>query len=210
MLKKTLQQQLVETGSIESGIIVSSNLIKRVEVCGFVNMQKADTTSLEKLLGESFSMVNKAPYHQFIMSDYLYQIRQYLRKGTFTTRGITVPIFSSLKINREKLEINIEDLIIPSLETNTTYIKIKNRYGSGVVVTDNMASNCFPKEFSITAKDGKAMLNIPIGSIICMARDGSIKSVGEEILAVCRYLDPETGNMCYTQYSLYELFISHK
>jgi hypothetical protein len=52
MLKKTLQQPLVETGSIESGIIVSSNLIKRVEVCGFVNMQKADTTSLEKLLGE--------------------------------------------------------------------------------------------------------------------------------------------------------------
>ena len=30
MLKKTLQQQLVETGSIESGIIVSSNLIKQI------------------------------------------------------------------------------------------------------------------------------------------------------------------------------------
>ena len=70
-----------------------------------------------------------------------------------------------------------------------------------------MLDKDFPKEYNITAKNGKAMLEIQIGSILCLDRNGDVKSVGEEILAVCRYLDPETGVLNYAQYSLDELFV---
>ena len=38
-------------------------------------------------------------------------------------------------------------------------------------------------------------------------KDGEIKSIGENIIVVCRYLHTETGTMCYTQYNLNEVFV---
>lgn len=211
MKKRNLEKHLNETGCIEKGIIVSSNLIKRMEVYGFVNMQSVNELNLEKILEETFSMINKAPYKQFVMSGYIYQIHQYAKKAGMTTgictKGVTAQIYSSLKINRQNIEVNLEEVAIPSLENNKTYNKIRSRYGTGIVVTDRMLDKDFPKEYNITAKNGKAMLEIQIGSILCLDRKGDVKSVGEEILAVCRYLDSETGVLNYAQYSLDELFV---
>lgn len=210
MAKKDLERHLYETGCIENGMIVSSNLIKRLEVCGFVNMQSANELNLEKILGTSLSMINKAPYRQFVMSGYIYQIHQYVKRTSMATvtcmKGVTAPIYSSLKTTRQNMEVNLEEVAIPSLEDNKTYNKIRSRYGSGIVVTESMLYRAFPEEYSIIAKDGKAILEVPEGSILCFDRKGDIKSVGEEILAVCRYLDPETGVLNYAQYSLDELF----
>lgn len=211
MEKKNLEKHLNETGCIEKGIIASSNLIKRMEVYGFVNMQSVNEINLEKILGDSFSMINKAPYKQFVMSGYIYQIHQYVKRTGMTmgicTKGVTAQIYSSLKINHQNIEVNLEEVAIPSLENNKTYNKIRSRYGTGIVVTDRMLDKDFPKEYNITAKNGKAILEIQTGSILCLDRKGDVKSVGEEILAVCRYLDSETGVLNYAQYSLDELFV---
>lgn len=210
MTKKDLERHLYETGCLENGMIVSSNLIKRLEVCGFVNMQIANELILEKILGDSLSMINKAPYKQFVMSGYIYQIHQYVKRTSMTsvtcTKGVTAPIYSSLKITRQNIEVNLEEVAIPSLEDNKTYNKIRSRYGSSVVVTESMLDRAFPKEYTITAKEGKAMMEVQEDSILCLNRKGEIRSVGEEILVVCRYLDPETGVLNYAQYSLDELF----
>lgn len=210
MAKKDLERHLYDTGCLENGMIVSSNLIKRLEVCGFVNMQCANELNLEKILGDSLSMINKAPYKQFVMSGYIYQIHQYVKRTSMAsvtcTKGVTAPIYSSLKVIHQNTEVNLEEVAIPSLEDNKTYNKIRSRYGSGIVVTESMLFRAFPKEYTITAKEGKAMLEVPEQSILCFDRKGKVKSVGEEILAVCRYLDPETGVLNYAQYSLDELF----
>ena len=57
-------------------------------------------------------------------------------------------------------------------------------------------------------KDGKAMMPIHKGDILCQhIIDNSTKSIGQELLAVCRYIHSATGRMCYTQYGLDELTV---
>lgn len=88
------------------------------------------------------------------------------------------------------------------------YRKIKARIGSGLAVTEYMLrKNGFPE--NIIEEDSKAMFIAEEGTILLKDKDGSIKSIGEEILAVCRYLHPETGTMCYTQLGLDELFVEN-
>lgn len=210
MAMKNLERHLHEGGCIEKGLIVSSNLINKMEVCGFVNMRSANELNMEKIFEGSLSLINKAPYKQFVMSGYICQIHQYVKRtgisSEICTKGVTAPIYYSLKIHHQMLEVNMEDVAIPSLEDNRTYNKIRSRYGTGIVVTESMLYKVFPKEYSVTVKEGKAILEVPAESVLCLDRKGNIKSVGEEILAVCRYLDSETGILNYALYSLDELF----
>lgn len=86
------------------------------------------------------------------------------------------------------------------------YRKIKSRHGNGVTVRDfDLRKADFPSR--ISAIDGKAMLSAPAGHVQILDKDGVIKSIGENIMVVCRYIHAETGTMCYTQYNLNEVFI---
>ena len=95
---------------------------------------------------------------------------------------------------------------IPSLIGKELYRKIKSRHGNGVTVRDyDLKKANFPS--CISAIDGKAILTAPAGHVQILDKDGVIKSIGENIMVVCRYLHAETGTMCYTQYNLNEVFV---
>ena len=118
------------------------------------------------------------------------------------------PVYKNLSISNKPTKYNLEDLYIPSLLSNPIYKKIKARIGSGVVVTERTIKNGrFPQY--IVAEDNKALYIAKEGAILLEDNEGVIRSVGEEILAVCRYLHPETGTMCYTQLGLDELFVEN-
>ena len=53
----------------------------------------------------------------------------------------------------------------------------------------------------------RSILAAPVGHVQILDKDGVIKSIGENIMAICRYLHAETGTMCYTQYNLYEVYV---
>lgn len=207
MIRKTLEEYLNENGSVQSGIIVKSNLMDKLEIYGFVNSCKDEDMYNEVYTGLILNgIVNKDPMGQIVLSNYIYQITTHFKGKEITREGMAIPIFHTLVISESEEHYNVEDIYIPSLYGRHLYRKIKSRYGNGVIVRDSDLKNAkFPPH--INAVEGKAILNAPIAHIKLLDNDGVIKSIGENIMVVCRYLHAETGTMCYTQYNLNEVFV---
>ena len=151
-------------------------------------------------------IVNKEPKRQIVLSNYIYQVTTHYSGKEITSEGMAIPIFQSLVVSESEGQYNVEDLYVPSLVGRQLYRKIKSRHGNGVVVREyDLEKAKFPSY--IKAIDGKAILNAPKSHIQIIDKDGEIKSIGENIMVVCRYLHTETGTMCYTQYNLNEVFV---
>ena len=151
-------------------------------------------------------IVNKEPKCQIVLSNYIYQVTTHYSGKEIKREGMAIPVFQSLVVSESEGHYNVEDLYVPSLVGKQLYRKIKSRYGNGVVVREyDLEKAKFPSY--IKAIEGKAILNAPKSHIQIIDKDGEIKSIGENIMVVCRYLNTETGTMCYTQYNLNEVFI---
>lgn len=203
MEKITLKAVLEERRVLGSSILASSVLIKRLEICGYLNSCTSDKKVFNNL-SHYISLANKAPYRQFVCSGYLYQVQEYESLKELKQRPIVLPIYSELSICKTGFEIDLEEITIPILEKSQTYREIQSRK-KGVRVTDQLLRKAEYPSF-IYANNGRAIVKIKEGDILCKDKDGNNKSLGNEILALCRYLHPETGTMCYTQYSLDELY----
>lgn len=212
MAKVSLSEKLSESKQLSSSIIVSSVLVNKLEVYGYVNSCRHEDMILipknNSAVASLNGIINKSPISEIVLSNFLYQFVTYFDGKQTSTIGLHIPIYKSLCVLNEQKKYNVEDLYIPSLRTNLLYRKIKARIGTGVEVTANMIrKNGFPE--NIIEEDSKAMFIAEEGAILLRDKEGSIRSIGEEILAVCRYLHPETGTMCYTQLSLDELFVEN-
>lgn len=212
MAKITLEEKLLESKQVSSNIIVSSVLLEKLEIYGYVNScRHEDMIQMPKnnySVAGLNGIINKSPHSEIVCSNFIYQVVPFFDGKETSSIGLHIPIYKSLCVIREQAKYDLEDLYIPSLIANSLYRKIKARIGSGLAVTEYMLrKNGFPE--NIIEEDSKAMFIAEEGTILLKDKDGSIKSIGEEILAVCRYLHPETGTMCYTQLGLDELFVEN-
>lgn len=202
----TLKELLDSEGFLDWSSLVSTKLIDRVEICGFVN--SVTDVYREIMNGVALNqVVNKVHSNLIVVSGYVYQAIDGIYKNEPHTYVIASPIYSSLSKCDEIQEYNLEDLIIPSLCSNKVYLEIKKRVGTGMEVTDYTISKAkFPERFHIEAKNGKAMMTVNPGDILCK-KNGVVKSVGEDVLVLIRYIVPETGITGYAHYSLDEVFV---
>lgn len=208
LYRMTLEHYLNTNGRVQSGMMAKSNLIDKLEIYGFVNACKdEDMYTMAYSTGYAINgIVNKEPINQIILSNYIYQVTSHYSGKDITHAGMAIPIFQTLAVSEAEGQYNVEDLYIPSLIGKQLYRKIKSRHGNGVTVRDcDLRKADFPSR--ISAIDGKAMLSAPAGHVQILDKDGVIKSIGENIMVVCRYIHAETGTMCYTQYNLNEVFI---
>lgn len=188
-------------------MIVKSNLIDKLEIYGFANACKDEDMYNDVYAGLILNgIVNKEPKYQIVLSNYIYQVTTHFSGKEITREGLAIPVFQSLVVSESEGQYNVEGLYVPSLVGKQLYRKIKSRHGNGVVVREyDLEKAKFPSY--IKAIEGKAMLNAPKSHIQIIDKDGEIKSIGENIMVVCRYLHTETGTMCYTQYNLNEVFV---
>lgn len=207
MNRITLEDYLKNHGSVHCGMIAKSKLIDKLEIYGFVNACKDEDMYNDVYAGLILNgIVNKEPKCQIVLSNYIYQVTTHYSGKEITREGMAIPVFQSLVVSESEGQYNVEDLYVPSLVGKQLYRKIKSRYGNGVVVREyDLEKAKFPSY--IKAIEGKAILNAPKSHIQIIDKDGEIKSVGENIMVVCRHLHTETGTMCYTQYNLNEVFI---
>lgn len=206
MNRITLEDYLKNHGSVHCGMIAKSNLIDKLEIYGFANACKDEDMYNDVYAGLINGIVNKEPKRQIVLSNYIYQVTTHYSGKEITREGMAIPIFQSLVVSESEGQYNVEDLYVPSLVGRQLYRKIKSRHGNGVVVREyDLEKAKFPSY--IKAIDGKAILNAPKSHIQIIDKDGEIKSIGENIMVVCRYLHTETGTMCYTQYNLNEVFV---
>ena len=208
MERITLEDYLKKNGSVQSGITAKSNLIDKLEIYGFVNACK-DEDMYYKNYNRGLvlnGIVNKEPKCQIILSNCIHQVTSHYSGNDITREGRVIPIFHTLAVSESEGQYNVEDIHIPSLIGKQLYLNIKSRYGNGVIVCDkDLKKEKFPS--CISAVDGKAIMTAPAGHVQLLDKDGVIKSIGENIMVVCRYLHAETGTMCYTQYNLNEVFV---
>ena len=191
---KTLEKYFNEEEILTKGLIVKSILINQLEVCGYISSRFP------------YCIVNKAPHSQTVTPGYLCQTMVSLTGSTTEqVDRITVPIFHSLTFCKEAFEIELSKFYIPSLTDNPAYCKIKKgvHRQSGYDVNRMLQISPIPLE----KRGSEFIAQVPKGSILCKDKDGCVKGLGEDILAVCRYIHAETGRMHYVQYELNELFI---
>lgn len=204
MIKTTLKQRLEENGCLEKGLLVSSLLIKEIEVCGFLNGVKKFRQTDDQFLHLYDSILNKAPHRMLVRSGMVHQIFEYFNGSQISSMNCVFRIFPTLTINQSVFEMNLKDIHIPVLEKSSIYRDIRKGF-KRTITDDKLRKNGFP-EF-IKVKDDNVICEIEPGKILCLNKDGEIRSLGEDIQVLCRYLHPETGIMCYTIYSLDELYI---
>ena len=204
MIKTTLQQRLEENGLIKKGLLVSSLLIKEIEVCGFLNGVKSFGQTDDKFLHLYNSILNKAPHRMLVRSGMVHQIFEYFDGSKISSMNCVFRIYTTLTVNESDFEMDLKDIHVPALEKSSIYRDIKQGFKC-FITDDKLRKNGFP-EF-IKVKEDKVVCEIAPGKILCLNKDGEIRSLGEDIQVLCRYLHPETGIMCYTIYSMDELFI---
>lgn len=204
MIKTTLQQRLEENGCLEKGLLVSSLLIKEIEVCGFLNGVKSFGQTDGKFLHLYNSILNKAPHRMLVRSGMVHQIFEYFDGSKISSMNCVFRIYTTLTVNESDFEMDLKDIHVPALEKSSIYRDIKQGFKC-FITDDKLRKNGFP-EF-IKVKEDKVVCEIAPGKILCLNKDGEIRSLGEDIQVLCRYLHPETGIMCYTIYSMDELFI---
>lgn len=203
----TLKEYLKKNGSVQSGMTVKSNLVDKLEIYGFANACK-DEDMYNEVYAELIlnGIVNKEPKCQIVLSNHIYQVTTHYSGKEITREGMVIPLFQTLVVSESEGQYNVEDFYVPSLIGKQLYRKIKSRHGNGVTVREcDLEKAKFPS--CIKAIGGKAILNAPVAHIQLLDKDGVIKSIGENIMVVCRYLHAETGTMCYTQYNLNEIFV---
>lgn len=207
MGRMTLDDYLKKNGNVQSGMTMKSNLVDKLEIYGFSNACKDEDMYNDGYNGLSLNgIVNKEPRCQIVLSNYIYQITTHYRGKEITRDGMLIPIYQTLAVSEFERQYHVEDLYIPSLVGKQLYRKIKSRHGNGVVVRDNdLRKANFPS--CIKVVEGRVILNAPAAHVQLIDKDGVTKSIGDNIMAVCRYLHPETGTMCYAQYGLDELYM---
>lgn len=209
----TLQEHLDKYGWLRSRMIAKSILIDEVEIYGFVNCSKGMRDEYKFGQYNLLGIVDKDPSRQVIQCNYMYQIIEWFDGNKVQQTGLVTPIYVGLRKSGIDTEINVEDLYIPDLIHHELYNRIRSRKGTGVEITEQMVNKYkLTKgtwaEHGIFIKDGKAMMPIHKGDILCQhIIDNSTKSIGQELLTVCRYVHKTTGRMCYTQYGLDELTV---
>lgn len=193
MERKSLLDVLLSNGHLESKIFADSRLISNLEVYGFVN--SAGLSYLYNSKEFHYNLfVNLDNEDDLIISNFLYQRSK-------EHNNIVFPIYFALSVTEKPLEFPLSKLHVPSLMENQSYLSLRNTgYQS------RSASPFYPKEHY--KKDGQEW-NMTINSdeILMLDVNGTVQSVGEDIIAICRYLCKENGLIQYTKYRLDELYI---
>ncbi len=209
MAKVKLSTVLNREGHLDSNIIASSILINELEVCGFVNSCSVLDSVNQTYSGaiESLnSLISKSVPREVVTSNYLCQVVEYATGKEVLQQFNATPIFNSIRLEQVEGSYNLENLYIPSLIHNRLYKQIKARFGTGMIVSQSDINKAkFPK--NITESEGKAMYKTKESDILLLDRDGFVKSVAQELLVLCRYVHTISGALCYTKYSLDEVYI---
>lgn len=195
MGKQTLSDVLLSKGHLESKISADSNLVSNLEIYGFVN--SAGIHYLYGSKGLHYNLfVNLDNEDDLIISNILYQ-------GSKDHSNIVFPIYSALSVTEKPLELPLSKLHVPSLMENTSYLPLRR---SGYQPRDTKTPFSPKERYKKIDQEWYMLINS--GEILLLDVNGKIQSVGEDIIAICRYLSKENGSIQYTKYRLDELFIN--
>lgn len=211
MGKVRLNEYLEKEKELHSGIAVSSSIINKLEVYGFLNCKGRE----EILSGCDNQDINSYGDVEMNYDTSKCKIFSfYLKQNSKVT-----PIYPTISICQENASIDVKGLYIPSFIGTRTksqkilddelYSDIKHRFGTGYQVSENAWEKArWPSKYSLVA--GDVMLHIKKGEIVLQDKDGCIKSVEDSIVVLCRYVHEETGEIRFLFSRLEQLYYEIK
>lgn len=213
MVKITLAEKFQTEKVLQSGLIVSSKLIGKLEVYGFLNSCKGVEIIVESSYGKPGgfnNFVNSMNFGDVLCAGYMAQpCRVIDEKGT-TIAGMRLhQVFASLEVTDKELLLDLADLDIPSLFYNPAYLILKKRNSAVRLGYNAKYTHYFPKNIKRSEK-GAFEHTTEVGDILCRDKDGVVKGIGDHLVAICRYLSPQTGMMCYAYMEFDELYVEEE
>lgn len=186
-----MNTRLSQEDNLRAGTECQSSMHFKMEIYGFLNSADiTDDSALKNAAG--FISIND-DFH--IVSDFLCQQDLISRKQNLHK------IYKSLCMAKEEHVLCLKDLYIPSLYSVPEYRQILSRQAfipTEKWVKKNLPDTCY-------LDNAEVMMKIPKGATLLYNRSGEIQSVGENVLAICRYKDKRTGSIHYTIHPLDEL-----
>lgn len=209
-LKEILERDGNLNADIDSQFKIKTKLIKDLELCGFVNSCDIfnmwyKTLYHHQLLPNGF--IDKNFKHNILCSGYLKQTLEVPDSNDFKMSSFPVisPIYKKLEKLKEDAIYYLVDIYMPSLRSNTLYKKIKEKKNDeSTIAESNFSKYDFPD--NIKKIDNRIKIEVQAGSILCLDKFGCVKSVGENIMAICRYLHESTGVLHYAIFELDEIY----
>lgn len=186
-----MSMSLSQQDSLTAGVECQSSMHFKMEIYGFLN---------SSFLTDDFAIKN--PTGIISINDDFHIVSDFLCQDSIISRKQNIhKIYHSLRKSTEEINLCLKDLYIPSLYSVMEYRRILSRQAfvpTEKWVTKNLPSTCY-------LDNGEVMMRIPEGSILLYNRKGEIQSIGEDVLAICRYKDRRTGSIHYTIHPLNEL-----
>lgn len=206
-----LNDYLEKERELYSGIAVSSSIISNLEVLGFMNCKDRD----DILSGYGLNGINSYGDVEIEFDNSKCKFFSfYMKQNSRVT-----PIYPTVSICQKDVDIDVKELYIPSFVGTRTknqtiiddelYSRIKSRFGSSYRVSENEWDKAgWSSRYSLV--DGVVIAHIQKGDVILKDKDGRIKSVGEAIVVLCRYLHGETGEIRFMFSRLEQLYYEVK
>ena len=206
-----LNDYLEKERELYSGIAVSSSIISNLEVLGFMNCKDRDYI----LSGYGLNGINSYGDVEIEFDNSKCKFFSfYMKQNSKVT-----PIYPTVSICQKDVDVDVKELYIPSFVGTRTksqtiiddelYSRIKCRFGTSYRVSENEWGKAgWSSRYSLV--DGAVIAHIQKGDVILKDKDGRIKSVGEAIVVLCRYLHGETGEIRFMFSRLEHLYYEVK
>lgn len=194
MIREFLLDYLKEHKTLQKGMLVKSLLIDKLEIVGFLNDAEPRhcITNMNALSISTEASIN---LHNAIA----------IYNGYMMIGSKAYEYYSSLEMNENKQEINIESLYIPSLVSSDLYKYIRTQKNTRPITDKLLRDKNYPA--SIIAKDNTAIRVVEEGEILMKDRLGRIKSIAEDIDVICRHVNSATGVLSYTVLGINDLLV---
>lgn len=203
---RTLLDELNATGKLVKGTLVSSRLLKQMEVFGFAEDAEFDTEDEINFLQKD--LVNLDGSFRVVCLDYMFEPRYGSEADApGVAKKVVTPIFQQVEVEKESHKLPLEDIYVLDFSANPFYTK-KVRKKKKPVNEYSFNKANLPE--NVKLEDRSCYYYTQKGDLLFYDRSGAIKGVESRILAVCRYLCPGTGSMNIGLYGLDELFTNQK
>lgn len=192
-----LNEYLEKEKNLHSGMTVSCSIISSLEVYGFLNCKgRADILSG---YAHAHDLNSYGDVEMKFDSAKCKVYSFYMKQNTKVT-----PIYPTAAVCQKDVAIDVKELYIPgflgtrttrqSIEDDALYKNIKRRFGTGYEVSeDEWRKAGWPSRYSL--ENGSVMSHIHEGEIVLKDKDGCIRSVGDSIVVLCRYVQEEIGEV---------------
>lgn len=198
-----ISTKFFEEKVLKSGMFVSSSLIPKMEIYGFIAI---DSSKVEEIdyQAKLNDIVDTGFANNVVCGDRLMQTL-YLpdSKGNVKLRCQVVPIFDKISHSESGDEYKLIDIYIPSLTSIDKYMDIRSRRKEYKLDEYNLRRFKFP--YSVTSQDGTLIYTTQKNDILFLDNDSVIKGVSDTAFAVCKYINHITGLLSYAIFKLDEL-----